>query len=794
VSAPSAVLLHPGLLVLGLAAAAVPVLIHLLSRRRVRRVPWAAMEWLLAAVRRHQRRLRIENWLVLLLRMAALALLGLGLARWILSDSALAEILKPRRSVILVLDTSYSVGAKDGARTVFDRVRDEAERVVGSLGGEDTVAIVVSNDVRGGDRSPLQPALLLPRSLGATGAARAKEALASLLRPSEAPASWPETLLLAVSPTVALPEDVNRTVYWVTDLQARDWRRPDDASAPDPLAKALTALHRAPAVLRVVDASSGGRRRNLAVAELTTPQEGDVFEGHGLALRATVWNHGHARASGAHLRAFVDGSPVPARTVAVPSLDPADPQSRTPAGAVVSIELPRTAFPRGSAGSHEIRVEVVPSDADAASDVLSLDSERRLVVDVRSQLRIAAWTRAHPKSRADPRQLLRGVFVGEGAAEYDLRFADGEAALRDLVAGGDWTPDLVVLANTAPGGLDLARTLASYVRTGGALLVFVGDQVTGDHWNAIAHQSPDSRLLPFPFGERREADRGKGDHWSFDLSRATAHPLSTRIAGEASKWYRDWAPPRVWGRMPLLADSSAPRVVTPAPAEGDDDRVVLRFLGTHGEPGPIAIAEGRLGTGRAIWVGTAMDDAWLDVSSLFLPVFLQEAALELTRPPDRAKNVLVGGRLVAPLSRDPRSVRIEVPGRGADTPRVRPEQTETDRPVALYDRTGVAGTYRLAYERPPTRAGAAEERVEELFAVNPDPAEGDLRRAATPEVEGRLPGADVRVLSTFEEAGAAADTAREGEVSPYVLLGVLLLLLAESFLAMRFNRHGDRSD
>jgi len=124
----TAVLANPGLLWLGLAAAAVPIVIHLLNRRRVRRVPWAAMEWLLAAVKRHQRRLRIENWLVLLLRVAALALLGLGLARWVVSDAQLAAVLRPKRSVILLVDTSYSLGAKEGARKVVDRARPPSPR------------------------------------------------------------------------------------------------------------------------------------------------------------------------------------------------------------------------------------------------------------------------------------------------------------------------------------------------------------------------------------------------------------------------------------------------------------------------------------------------------------------------------------------------------------------------------------------------------------------------------------------------------------------------------------------
>ena len=45
-----------------LGAAVVPLLIHLWSRRRYREMSWAAMEYLLAAIRRSRRRLQIEQW------------------------------------------------------------------------------------------------------------------------------------------------------------------------------------------------------------------------------------------------------------------------------------------------------------------------------------------------------------------------------------------------------------------------------------------------------------------------------------------------------------------------------------------------------------------------------------------------------------------------------------------------------------------------------------------------------------------------------------------------------------
>ena len=54
---------------------AIPIVIHLLNRRRFHRVPWAAMEYLLAAMKRNRKRLRMEQWLVLLLRTLAVLLL-----------------------------------------------------------------------------------------------------------------------------------------------------------------------------------------------------------------------------------------------------------------------------------------------------------------------------------------------------------------------------------------------------------------------------------------------------------------------------------------------------------------------------------------------------------------------------------------------------------------------------------------------------------------------------------------------------------------------------------------------
>ena len=58
----------PGLAIAAGMAVAVPVAIHLLMRRRRKPVEWAAMEVLREALRRVERKRRVERWLLLAVR------------------------------------------------------------------------------------------------------------------------------------------------------------------------------------------------------------------------------------------------------------------------------------------------------------------------------------------------------------------------------------------------------------------------------------------------------------------------------------------------------------------------------------------------------------------------------------------------------------------------------------------------------------------------------------------------------------------------------------------------------
>src|SRR5215218_2439862 len=77
----------------GLGAMSIPIIIHILNRRRFKTVTWAAMEFLLRAMKKNRRRLRFEQWLLLATRCLLVLLLGMALARPMgCNDSTLASL------------------------------------------------------------------------------------------------------------------------------------------------------------------------------------------------------------------------------------------------------------------------------------------------------------------------------------------------------------------------------------------------------------------------------------------------------------------------------------------------------------------------------------------------------------------------------------------------------------------------------------------------------------------------------------------------------------------------------
>lgn len=125
-----------GYLLFGLALAAVPLIIHLLNRRRFELVEWAPMKYLKLTIRSNRRRLRIEQLLLLLLRTLAIALLVIIVARPVLSREASGAWLTHRSRVsrIIVLDDSLAMGYRHNGRTALDLGKAAVAELLGATG------------------------------------------------------------------------------------------------------------------------------------------------------------------------------------------------------------------------------------------------------------------------------------------------------------------------------------------------------------------------------------------------------------------------------------------------------------------------------------------------------------------------------------------------------------------------------------------------------------------------------------------------------------------------------------
>ncbi len=134
---------NPALL-FGALASALPVIIHFLSRRRVQRRQFSDLRFLTEVQARQTRRLSVRRLLLLLLRVLAILLLVLGVAgpRWGGLGGGLAE-----HSVLLVLDTSASMGTQEDQGTRMEQAVKDAQRMIALLPGRTSVQVITAGAV-----------------------------------------------------------------------------------------------------------------------------------------------------------------------------------------------------------------------------------------------------------------------------------------------------------------------------------------------------------------------------------------------------------------------------------------------------------------------------------------------------------------------------------------------------------------------------------------------------------------------------------------------------------------------
>jgi hypothetical protein len=496
---------NPALL-LGMLAAALPVLIHFLSRRRVRRIAFSDLRFLRDAQTRQARSLGIRRWLLLLLRVLAILCVALAMARpqW----GGLAPGPAGARAVLFILDASASMGTQGRDGTRLDEATRECSRMLASLPDDCSVQVLVA----GATVRPLFAAWLPAGTLGG-------DALAPVA--PDAGAFGLATTLRAAARQVATAPATPVEIVLIGDLQE---------TPPSPELAEAVRLLRAAGETRVLVRRVGVPADNGGVLAVELPRRA-VRPGETVLVSARVL----AGTTDPVFRLELDGQRV-AETVAT-----AEPGEET------SVRFSLTVPP---VGRHRGWVRKV-------TDRFPADDARPFVLDVRDRVavRLVHGADRDAVGRGGWRYLAAALRPEPDAEDAVVDLTTG--TVTGLAAGDLGDVDVVVFVDPDPLGRQLLSGLVSWIRGGGAAVFLIGDPTAAGYL--------EQTLLPalgFPATVRFVARPPEGGERTEVVARE--HPLLAGLGPEALAtlaevtWWRTFAVEEGDARVLLALTGGAP--------------------------------------------------------------------------------------------------------------------------------------------------------------------------------------------------------------------------------------------
>ena len=771
--------LYPALLT-GFAFVAVPLLVHLINMLRHRRRRWAAMDFLLASYRKQKKWLRLRQLLLLLTRLAIAAVLVAMLCGWTGGRQILGALGGQTTHHLVILDDSYSMGdlSGGGESTSYDRallaLQQLTQRLAGDEGNHQLTVMRASRAalaIQGGSESGDVAADLSSQTITGDNAliARVMATGASAIRTDLVPA-----LDLAGELSAATSAD-EQFLYIASDFRQRDW------GSTERLAESLRKFSADGLKVRMIDCAARPDR-NLAVTDLSPVQ--DVWvAGVPVVVRARIKNYSSNPVKNVTLacRVIRYGSEVK-------SVDP----SRSVSGEVDTLpglvidslaagaEITKTfqVF-INETGTHAIEVEL-PSDALSIDNkrVCTLplsDVERVLIIDSDPD-EAGAYTVA---AVLDPGSQVRIGAVPDIKPPAFLRSATMEmlAPYRAIY--------LIDLPEITDAG---ATALDQYVREGGGLAWFLGDEVRADAYNRML-LGQERQLLPAPLeaisnlaigGSEKTGDVLFGDQDTLLDPLRSAGDASLSMIGVAKGW--------------TFSQSTD--------TEASDAAARFREVLVRRDGLPL-VTEHNTGAGTVVTVLSGLDAEWTNWAGdpTFVPFMLLSNAKLWSGAAASTSNE-VTETLQKTLSTREYFPEIKLAMPGQSPPRVVMEITAEEAGDATADVVQVS-------LNPVERLIASESNVDDLLrpglfewgllradggseviptATTIVGGEGDLQRADAAEIRRALLPIDVQFLSSddWNQQNQFAGSSTLG----LMLLALLgLLLAAEQALAYWASYH-----
>lgn len=725
----------------GLAALALPVVVHLISKRKFDIVHWGAMQFLELG-RRTRRRIRIEELLLMLLRMGMLGLLVFALARpWAQGGLFASFGAGTSRDLVVVMDGSYSLGWEGRAQTPHAAAVQWAHELMEATHGGDTITLL---DAREQVRNVLQSPTTDVRSV--------REQLDKLPEPSGT--SHLSDAAAEALKVLSSTSNLSRQVVILTDGQSLPWESGDDAWVR------FDDLRSQPAVkpeVFIVDVTGGEAqdRNNFSVDALELSRELSVPE-FPIRVRTVVRQSGGV-STRRRVSLEVNGQRLEEKTVSL----------TVPPNGKVPVEFEHR-FP--AVGSYIISVVLdadnLPGDNRADAAVIVEKGVPVLLVDGDPQL--------------DP--VKSETFFLKAALS-----ASGNETPWVATTVVDWQSfnsdslkdqSVAILCNV-PRLTDAQRgALSDFVSRGGGLIIAPGDKVDAAAWNALVPEGLVPQVLASVDQEENHAIRPiqvAADSLEVPwVSRFRAENGIDFLQSRLAKWWKLENAPN--------AAAPAEQPATDANVEPDAIKIGEPLVHAKIATGDPLVVTREYGAGMALQLAVPLDADWTTMPSKndFVPFVHEMVFLLAGRTAGR--NVDVGMPLQLPVAdgQTPESWTFHGPD-GSEIPAV--AAGDELRPLAQLPSASLPGVYRAVSAADPDRG--------EFFVVNFDRSESDL--APLEEADRQRLTADGRMqfVNTVEEfENATLTDASRTEMWWWLLLAILGMLVFEVVMTRRLVQGG----
>lgn len=446
-------------------AASIPVIIHLLHRRKYKRVQWAAMLFLKNAIRRSRNRIRLENLLLMLIRMLILIALAFAISKPYMEHSLLAGAFDTPTAYYFVIDNSISMRYKHATQTIFDKAKALAADLLKGL------------DTKPDDRFTVVTFNKYPRSYPDFVTKEGAEDLIKNISLSQTDGNAYSTFfelgrLLAKSPHMM------RRIYVITDLQAANWKAPNvDEKALSALLKKIS--HDDNNFISIIDVGEDGLDNCAVVA--VTPADAYAVSGAKTVVTATLYNYSDTDQV-REVTLSAEGNKISSRKVTLKPNEPAD----------VSFD-----FSFGKGGYTYVTCSM-------DKDGLSIDDSRSLALKVYDSVKVL-------------------VIDGEPAGGWNSESAFLRSTLApsdeviqyytvDVVSPPEFAEqrlssyDIVCVLNVSYLPTKKIQALEEYVKYGGSLFVSMGGLCSKEFYNSPWMQ----KLVPVTLEQAIDCDSSEG--------------------------------------------------------------------------------------------------------------------------------------------------------------------------------------------------------------------------------------------------------------------------------------------